>query len=74
MKEYKTPVLTDITLGEVEIDGEKHTVVGVVPFLVAIASAAAAVASAATSVAQAKQTYKDSYMDSQYINSLDEVE
>lgn len=74
MKTYKTPTLTDITLGEVEIDGEKHTVVGVIPFLAAIASAAAAVATAATSVTSAKQTYKDGYMDFQIINSLDEVE
>ena len=74
MKTYTTPVLTDITLGEVEIDGDKHTVVGVVPFVVAALSAAAAVASAATSVAQAKQTYKDGYMDSQIIDSLDEIE
>ena len=27
MKTYTTPVLTDMTLGEFEIDGEKHTVV-----------------------------------------------
>ena len=74
MKTYTTPVLTDITLGEVEIDGDKHTVVGVVPFIAAVLSAAASVASAALSVAQAKQTYKDVYMDSQIIDSLDGIE
>lgn len=57
MKEYTTPTLTDITLGEVEIDGEKHTVVGAVPFLAAIAGVATAAASLASSVASAKQTY-----------------
>lgn len=78
MKTYTTPVLTDITLGEVEIDGDKHTVVGVVPFIAAALSAAAsvvsAVASVAASVTQAKQTYKDVYMDSQIIDSLDGIE
>ena len=74
MKTYTTPVLTDITLGEVEIDGDKHTVVGAVPFIAAVLGAASAVATAAMSVAQAKQTYKDGYMDSQIIDSLDEIE
>lgn len=74
MKTYTTPVLTDITLGEVEIDGDKHTVVGVIPFIAAALGAAAAVASAATTVVQAKQTYKDVYMDSQIIDSLDGIE
>lgn len=74
MKTYTTPVLTDITLGEVEIDGEKHTVVGVVPFLAALATVASAAASLASSVSSAKQAYNDGYMDSQIINSLDEVD
>ena len=68
MKTYTTPVLTDMTLGEFEIDGEKHTVVGVVPFL------AAAVVSAIASVTSAKQTFKDNYMEYHYMNSLEKVD
>lgn len=74
MKTYTKPVVTDVTLGEVEIDGEKHTVVGVVPFITALASAAVAVVSAVSSVTSAKQAYKDSYMDVSYIESLDKVD
>lgn len=74
MKTYTKPVVTDITLGVVEIDGEKHTVVGVIPFIAAAASAVAAVVSAATSVTSAKQTFRDSYMDTSYIETLDKVE
>ena len=74
MKTYTTPVLTDMTLGEFEIDGEKHTVVGVGPFLAAAASAAAAVVSAIASVTSAKQTFKDNYMEYHYMNSLEKVD
>lgn len=74
MKTYTTPVLTDMTLGEFEIDGEKHTVVGVVPFLTAAVAAAAAVAQAVSSVSSAKQTFRDNYMEYQYMNSLEKVD
>ncbi len=74
MKEYKTPVVTDIALGEVLVDNEEHTVVGVVPFIAAILGAAASVAGAGLQVAQAAKTYNDNYMSTHNISTLDEVE
>ncbi len=73
MKEYKTPTIASINLGKAMINGKEHDVVGVIPFLAAVAGAAAAVASAATAVTGAKQTYKDGYLENNSINTLKKV-
>lgn len=76
MKKYISPEITGMNLGKINVDGKEAEVVGVIPFIAAIAGAAAAVASAATSVVSAKQTYKDGngFMDSQSIKTLGKVE
>ena len=67
MKTYSEPILTDVTLGEYEIDGVNHQVVGVVPFL-------AAAAAAAVAVGKAVEAYNDKYTDYQSIAVLDRIE
>lgn len=66
MKEYKTPTIASMNLGKTMINGKEHDVVGVIPFL-------AAVANAATAVTGAKQTYKDGYLENNSINTLKKV-
>ena len=71
MKTYVKPMITDVSLGTYEIDGTTHEVVGIVPFLVAAASA---VAAAATSVGKAVEAFDDHHIDYQHIESINEVE
>ena len=73
MKTYTTPVLTDLSLGEVEIDGVTHEVTGIIPFLAAAAAAAAAVATAAEAVGKATDTFDDSYTDYTGIHTLKKI-
>lgn len=76
MKTYTSPEITGMSLGIAEIDGKEAEVVGVIPFIAAVAGAATAVLGAASSVTAAKQAYKDGYnfTDKQSINHLDKVE
>lgn len=67
MKTYVKPVLTDVSLGKVTIDGETHEVVGIIPFL-------AAAAAAAVAVGKAVEAYDDKYTEYQYIDAIEEVE
>lgn len=67
MKEYKTPVITGVNLGNTEIDGKDCEVVGIVPFVVAAAAAAAA-------VAKAVETFDDGYLDYQVVGKINKVE
>ena len=74
MKTYIKPMITDVTLGEVEIDGVKHEVVVIVPFLAAAATAAAAVGAATKAVGKAVQAFDDNHIDFCHIGTIDEVE
>ena len=67
MKKYVKPVMTDVSLGKVQIDGVTHEVVGIVPFLAAAVSAVAA-------ITKATELFDDHHLDYQHIESVDEVE